>query len=775
MSQFPGNLTSFTPGVRATPNQQADDKGAVQRAPALAIPTPAPGLHGRDALPSQSTSHVQSHAPSDASVRATWAAGTTSVRRFKVHSRSTPRQADAKTRPHSTSPGELPDDHFRTPTVRPDSTLASRMGGVRANPYGEFSAPSTTQQPALRPRSLNSRESKYHASAYAAPVEAERSADQPFLPTTAARSHAEDPSSWQTDSERRLSKDSRAIDIRTGLPASAQPKPVPTSAAPLSERRQFAQARHAEAEVALRWTNFMERDDLWPEGACAGLRALVPKTESELRDLQKLVRVAGARSRLDPHDRNHRAPDCADRLLAVYQEYIDRAVAQGDVSRAVRTVLALLQDGTSPETLRWACRMALARDFLSQEVVSQVGYWASFGAFNTLALQLKEDEAHPALLSTLPLALHTVAPLVAQRWLRHAEMAPGWTRPIGQGPNGEILPAVETDEGRAVIERQYRVFLGSLGLATGEAYFGDNDRWSRTEIRRSWGALAAALVALDRHLGFRRDHPWLDASTPDKHRIMRGAIDELTSPVNTATALAKYVVVRPVVGALSMVWNAFAGSDLHGRLYRSWEHVAPAQPASGSSQRSDAKANGMPELPPVAPAGVFQGWRTTAARMSLFAAPMALYSQLRSAPDALDGLDAVGLHAVVDNVLVWTWGPAMYQQERITAGDPGIRQENQGRARQWAASLGRRGASRDLPVSGEGDDVERAAPVRTLNLAQASPAGGHAGDSGEGAFPPSERAEPSRLTVPGSIALDRIRETTRRKSEDAGSSSEAEE
>lgn len=412
------------------------------------------------------------------------------------------------------------------------------------------------------------------------------------------------------------------------------------------------------------WNAFCRHEDVWTP-ACEGrsLRATATVRPNSMRDvaaLTQLIQVANERARLPATDPNHRAPGTLDRLFHAYEKWTLGPILRNDVFRTAETVRAALEEGKTDKQIERACIMSLIRDGLAQGATSTVGYLGSFFTFNSLLLHFMETGRPPSVQGGVPPLAHTGFSLLGQRFVRYAEMQPGWTRPVGESKSGDTLPAILTDEGWWKVFSQYWPFLIPLLYAS----FNLTDSQERVKARLAGGFGASLGVAAHRMTTLRREFVYLDASTPLKRKAMMAWIDETTGVGNSLLAALKYVTARPVAGLAGVV-----GYDLHQHWHAIYEWMSGV-----SEQAKDAAP--WPEQPELA--GYFENFTNTLRRAADFYLPMLVFASARAyANDFSD--ESAWINAANDVLLLGGWGIAMADQEKTVATDPGMGRENKWR------------------------------------------------------------------------------------------------
>ncbi len=377
-------------------------------------------------------------------------------------------------------------------------------------------------------------------------------------------------------------------------------------------------------------------------------------------------------------------PQDLDALYLAYKKNTPSIVLNNSVARTVKTLHALLEAGITPAQVKQACAMSLVRDIGAQLTASLAAYGGSFFTFNTVLAKLMRDGADDAVQAAAPPLAHTVASLIVHRFIRAAEMGPGWTRAVAAGENGETLGAILTKPGFAKTVAQYWPFFGPLLCASVNLPDPANTKdkpektdraASRVEFRRDWGFVATAFVALHRILAFDREHVWLDASTEPKRLAMLGAIDELTSVPKTAASLAKYVLVRPLAGLFGMVLV-----DAHPKINKASEWMYGIK---------DSKSELDAGVQSVGISGYLKHKGLSLKRAALLMLPMGLFNTARGFTNSVPGSSAL-INVANDALLIGVWGYAMGEQERSIAKDESLKKENAGRASRQMMALARR-------------------------------------------------------------------------------------
>jgi hypothetical protein len=418
-----------------------------------------------------------------------------------------------------------------------------------------------------------------------------------------------------------------------------------------------------------------------------------PNTQADLDALKSLDKSLEAAPR-DQKSQSSSAPDRFEALFAAYKEHTPAVILRGGALRTAKTLEALLKAGITPEQLHGACFMSLVRDVGAQLTTSTAAYTGSFFTYNALLSHLIRDKADPSVQLTLPPAAHAAASLVVARFLRAAEMGPGWTRAVEADQKNAASAAILTKPGFAKTVAQYWPFFAPLlcaSLATPDPVDAESaaeklDRSAgRVEFRRDWGFVASAGVALHRIYAFKREHVWLDASTEPKRLAMLAAIDELTSPLKTMTSLGKYAVVRPLAGLAGLV-----GWDAHPVINKASEWLW------GVDSQNQGLTAGTQS---VGISGYFQKKWFSLGRASLLFAPMFVFNAVRGlanpTPDYSDLVNVAN-----DALLIFAWGAVMAYQEREIATDAPredavnpakfLQVENAARAKRQTMALARR-------------------------------------------------------------------------------------
>ncbi len=416
-----------------------------------------------------------------------------------------------------------------------------------------------------------------------------------------------------------------------------------------------------------------------------------PSTQDELQALKRLGESLKAQNQ-----KSQPAPAAArfEALFEAYKEHTPSVIRRGGALRTATTLEALLKAGITPEKLHQACFMSLVRDVGAQLTASTAAYTGSFYTLNALSsFLIRKQFDDPTQLMVPPLA-HTAASLLVARFLRAAEMGPGWTRAVEADSKGAASAAILTKPGFAKTVAQYWPFFAPLLWAslalpdpadTSDSTEKRDRSAARVEFRRDWGFLASAGVALHRIGAFDREHVWLDARTEPKRLAMLGAIQELTSPFETLTSLGKYMVVRPLAGIAGLF-----GRDAHPVINKASESLR------GIDCKDPSLAAGTKS---VSISGYLQKKGVSATRAFLLLAPMGLFSTARrftaSAPSHSNLINVAN-----DAFLIGAWGYGMARQERLIATDaPGegavnpaksLQAENAARATRQTMALARR-------------------------------------------------------------------------------------
>ncbi len=438
--------------------------------------------------------------------------------------------------------------------------------------------------------------------------------------------------------------------------------------------------------IRMQWLKHLETDDAhgFPlENSFLRDADTQPRTQDDLNALKSL----GASLKAPSSDKKSPPSPAADRFEALfdaYKEHTPAVIRRGGALRTAKTLEALLKAGITPEQLHRACFMSFVRDVGAQLTTSTAAYTGSFFTYNALLSHLMRDKADPSVQLTLPPLAHTAASLVVARFLRAAEMGPGWTRAVEADSKGAASAAILTKPGFAKTVAQYWPFFAPLlwaSLGTPDPVDAHSaaeklDRSAeRVEFRRDWGFAGSAGVALHRIFAFEREHVWLDASTEPKRLAMLEAIDELTSPFKTVTSLGKYAVVRPLAGLAGLV-----GWDAHPVINKASEWLW------GVDSKNQNLSAGTES---VGISGYFQKKGLSIKRAGLLGLPMGLFNTARSftnsAPD-YSNLINVGN----DAILIGVWGYAMAEQERSIASDDNLKKENVARATRQTMALARR-------------------------------------------------------------------------------------
>lgn len=426
-----------------------------------------------------------------------------------------------------------------------------------------------------------------------------------------------------------------------------QPRPSPSTAATEGVRAEEL------AQISQAWSDFC----LTVSGQQTAVKNttiftksfLQPKTHEDLMALKAMVNTAVDRAA--QHDENHRDHRMLEQLAEAYKKNLPRYVLNADVTRNARTLQALLEENVTPEMLSRACNMSKFRDALAQLVVSTGGYASTFFTNNSLLAILMRDNASSQAKQSLPPLALTAAGLAMQRFLRMAEMYPGWTKTVGADSEGNPVHALETSAGFMKTAAQYWPFVASLIPAS----LFPTDPLAQVEWRRDWGFLSTGGVAAHRALTFDRDHVWLNAKTDKQRQAMIGAINELTGVKTTISSALKYAFVRPVAGVAGMI-----GWDAHGLLNQAGERwVSGVNPEEAGRFPYAANAPGSCEANSLGP---------TLKRAALLFLPMLAF-QLTRALTTLDSEASDLIDVGCDVFLIIAWGVAMGYAEDITRKD----------------------------------------------------------------------------------------------------------
>jgi hypothetical protein len=456
---------------------------------------------------------------------------------------------------------------------------------------------------------------------------------------------------------------------------------------------QTAMNNHREhSRVRMEWLKFVEEN-----GAAGAHRAaafledpnLLPNTAADLAALKKLVQSLALKD--DKKSLSSSGPDRFQDLVGAYKEHTPAVILRGGALRTATTLEALLKAGITPEQLHRACFMSFVRDVGAQLTTSTAAYTGSFFTYNALLSDLMRDKADASVQLTLPPLAHTAASLVIARFLRAAEMGPGWTRAVEADQKNVASAAILTKPGFAKTVAQYWPFFAPLlwaSLGKPDPVDAPNaaeklDRSAgRVEFRRDWGFAASAAVALHRIYAFDREHVWLDASTEPKRLAMLAAIDELTSPFKTLTSAGKYVLVRPLAGLAGLV-----GWDAHPAINRASEWMSDIQPTVPGLDAG---------IQSVGISGYLKRKGLSIKRACLLMLPMGFFNTARSVTNSAPGYSNL-INVANDAVLIGGWGYAMAHQERSIATDDNLKRENVARAERQTMALARR--ARDVAPS----------------------------------------------------------------------------
>ena len=448
----------------------------------------------------------------------------------------------------------------------------------------------------------------------------------------------------------------------------------------------------------MEWLRFLESSDAdgFPR-ATAFLTdpSTLPNTQADLNALKSLA----SSLKTSHSDGKSRGPSDAARfepLYSAYKQHTPAVVLRGGVARTAKTLEALLKADITPDKLNTACRMSFVRDVGAQLTASTAAYTGSFFTLNALTSALMRDKADATVQLGLPQVAHTAASLLVARFLRAAEMSPGWTRAVEADSKGAASAAILTKPGFAKTVAQYWPFFAPLLWAslalpdpadTLDAAEKLERSAARVEFRRDFGFAASAGVALHRMWAFDREHVWLDASTEPKRLAMLAAIEELTGPLKTVASLGKYALVRPLAGLAGL-----AGWDAHPAINRASEVLSCVSGAQSGPEFA---------VKSVSISGYLQKKGLSASRGFLLMAPMAVFSLARSFTATLPRYSDL-INVANDAVLIGGWGYAMARQERMIATDvpaqgstdpeKSLQAENAARATRQITALARRTA-----------------------------------------------------------------------------------
>lgn len=431
-----------------------------------------------------------------------------------------------------------------------------------------------------------------------------------------------------------------------------------------------APARNAmeiEGEALRIWGSALDDRSLWggplPDLALRKVDAFRPTTVEEAQTFVDLVRSA---------NRNPMRLRQLDELFQRYRHHIPEFVFKTSALRTVSTLQTLFEANITADQLDLACRMALARDSGAHLMTAMASYLAGFFTLNTVNLKMMDEGVNPNTREFFaPLALG-VANVLMQCILRTGEMGAGWTRFVEAGNDGKAMPASQTLMGALKTFLQYWPFaisMAYINASTGDPAAAGTPAEKalqltieRTELRRLWGFVATAGVALHRTMLFNKDHAWLDATRPEQKLAMLGAIEQLTSPQKTLRAAMSYVL-RPIAGAVSLL-----GCDpiqyLHER--------------DGPSQVDEGRSTKLPTRPAEAPVFTLDP-RFTLARIALLAFPLMVANGLRDyavkphlpASDFRSGVN--------DWILLTLWGASISAIEWTAGANSRLNAENKWR------------------------------------------------------------------------------------------------
>ena len=432
------------------------------------------------------------------------------------------------------------------------------------------------------------------------------------------------------------------------------------------------------------WQAFCDEPQHWaglPHSDLRDYTDLQPNTPADVDALMALVRFASGFRRVqsrwgDPLTRDQ-VSELLNSLYKAYRDHTPAVIQTGDVRRMPTTLHHLLEAGITADKLRSACFWSKTRDIGAQLTTSTLAYLAGFYTLTGTHLSMSDAGYDPATREFAAPAALIASSLLAARFLRVAEMHPGWTRAVEAGPQGNPVAAIQTDAGFWKVAAQFWPFMASLayidlhtqdpatapaGSALSRELFRD-----RATQRMASGFVASLAVGLHRMFALTREHAWLDASTPDKARAMLGAIERLTRPRSIAAALPTYLVARPIAGLTS----TFSSLDPIPQVNEMEERLSgkPSNPQGGME---------WPDRPSHLPRA-HQQTSQIAMRTLLLAAPLYLASVTRGLMNRECGPGGTSSY-LTDVILLAAWGPAIAAIEWLTGSHPGFADENAFRA-----------------------------------------------------------------------------------------------
>lgn len=483
----------------------------------------------------------------------------------------------------------------------------------------------------------------------------------------------------------------------------APQEPLPDPALTTPPNQEPATPPLADMDAAtMEWLRVCARHKHNPEGRLLRDKAqgVHPRTVDEVQRLDQLFAFAqdGAR-------RDAALSGRLDALYTVYASNTPPGIQTHRVARTSATLEAQLELGYTPQTLRLAIFMSRVRDFFSQMSTSMAGYLGSWfaGACTTIAMLRKEV---PETVTTPTSAMVIgVGSRATARFIRHAGMAPGWTRAVATDGTRQTVPAIRTFSGFARSTLAYWPFMASLSYVT----WGTPDpahtdskaqraQWAldRQEARRYYNIFATLGVGAHRYFTAPdREITWLNAldepGDPPGYRkhVMKGAIEELTNLEKTAKSAAWYVLARPFIG----VWGAFYLGDAWRSIQSTMAQYNPAASAGGQTcgNSSDTKGH-HPALEPVRMTEA-QAIRARSGNLMMLAGLVAVVAIINLARRTTADYPR-GSHFIdsgLDILLLAAWGGIVSSVEVESLENPSIAEESRRLNAQWHLELAQAG------------------------------------------------------------------------------------
>lgn len=471
--------------------------------------------------------------------------------------------------------------------------------------------------------------------------------------------------------------------------AANQPQHLPVAMpAPAAQTlEQLLQARKAEKTAACSdWRVFCEDLANWqdlPDSALKDHRSPEPNTRADVQALRNLINAAsGLAQTANPADlpqSRRRISEQLNRLFEVYKSHTPEIVFNSSVTRTATTLQTLLEAGITPEKLKSACFWAKARDVTAQLFTSEMAYASGFLVLTGATLGMTEGGASPEVRDLVAPLMLVATSLPVASLLREGQMHPSFTRPVELDDQGNVVHALATNKGFWKVSAQFFPFLGTLGYVDsqtrdpasttpGTPEFTDAVR-ERAVLRMASGIAASAGVGLYRMFGLKREHVWLDASTPEKAEAMLGAIERVTRPGSVPSALYTYLVDRPLAGLTGSV----SSSDLIPQV-NEWEEWRSGH------QPDPQTAPQWPQRPPHLP----QPRAVSAQRVTRELLPLAALGLTSWMKGFLGKALGPGFlsSGLTDAFLLLAWGPAVAAAEWITTFSEPFRAGNAFRATQ---------------------------------------------------------------------------------------------